>query len=68
MIVLIVFIVDLETGHFHIVLVNLHACIYMYRLDLGAQKIKIKTRKEELVYASTVSMKSSIILKDSLII
>ena len=42
-----------------------HACIY--RLNLAAKKI-IKTRKEELVYASTISTKSSIILKDSLII
>ena len=30
-----------------------------------AKKKEIKTRKEELVYASTVSTKSSIILKDS---
>ena len=36
-------------------------------LNLAAKK-KLKTRKEELVYASTVSTKSSIILKDSLII
>ena len=42
-----------------------HACIY--RLNLAAKK-KIKTRKEELVYTSTVSMKSSIILKDSRVI
>ena len=34
----------------------------------SGQKNEIKTRKEELVYASTVSTKSSIILKDSLII
>ena len=34
----------------------------------SGQKNEIKTQKEELVYASTVSTKSSIILKDSLII
>ena len=73
MIVLIVFIVVLETGQFHVFLaflcienyIRMHTCVY--RLNLAAKKI-IKTRKEELVYASTVSTKSSIILKDSLII
>ena len=40
----------------------------MHMLNLAAKKKKLKTRKEELVYASTVSTKSSIILKDSLII
>ena len=52
--------------HFTYRKLNSHACIY--RLNLAAKNKKIKTRKEELVYASTVSTKSSIILKDLLII
>ena len=58
MIVLIIFIVVLERGQFNVVLA----------FYVSKKIIIIKTRKEELVYASTVSTKSSIILKDSLII
>ena len=69
MIVLIVFIVVLETGQFHVVLAfYVSKTKFACRLNLAAKKNKIKTRKEELVYASTVSTKSSIILKDSVII
>ena len=69
MIVLIVFIVVLETRQFHVVLVfYVSKTKFACRLNLAAKKNKIKTRKEELVYASTVSTKSSIILKDSVII
>ena len=69
MIVLIVFIVVLETGQFHVVLafyvsITKFACRHI-QAKFSGQK---KARKEELVYASTVSTKSSIILKDSLII
>ena len=60
--------VVLETGQFHVVLSfcvlskTKFAC--MHRLNLAAKK----RRKEELVYTSTVSTKSSFILTDSLII
>ena len=60
--------VVLETEQFHVVLSfcvlskTKFAC--MHRLNLVAKK----KRKEELVYASTVSTKSSFILKDSLVI
>ena len=72
MIVLIVFIVVLETGQFHVVLPfyvskTKFTCMHI-QAKFSGQKIKIKTRKEELVYASTVFMKISVILKDSLII
>ena len=65
---MIVFIVVLETGQSHVVLASYvsktkFAC--MHRLNLAAKK---KLGKEELVYTSTESTKSSIILKDSLII
>ena len=52
--------------HFSYLKLNSPACIY--RLNLVAEKKKLKARKEELVYALTVSTKSSIIPKDSLII
>ena len=70
MIVLIIFIVVLETGQFHVVLAfyvskTEFACVHI-QAEFSGQKIK--TRKEELVYASIVSTKSSIILKDSRII
>ena len=66
---MIVFIVVLETGQFHVVLASYvsktkFAC--MHRLNLAEKKKKLG--KEELVYTSTESTKSSIILKDSLII
>ena len=65
MIVLIVFIVVLETGQFHVVLAfYVSKTKFACRLNLAAKRNKIKTRKEELVYASTVSTKSSIILND----
>ena len=72
MIVVIVFIVVLETGQFHVVLPfsvskTKFTCMHI-KAKFSGQKIKIKTRKEELVYASTVFMKISVILKDSLII
>ena len=61
---MIVFIVVLETGQFHVVLASYvsktkFACMHRLNLKLG---------KEELVYTSTESTKSSIILKDSQII
>ena len=69
MIVLIVFIVVLETRQFHVVLAfYVSKTKFACRLNLVAKKNKIKTWKEELVYASTVATKSSIILKDSVII
>ena len=72
MIVLIVFVVVLETGQFHIVLEffvskTKFACMHISP-NFSGQKIIIKTRKEALVHASTVSTKSSIILSDSLVI
>ena len=60
MIVLIVFIAILETGQFHVVLAfYVSKTKFACRLNLAAKKNKIKTRKEELVYTSTVSTKSS---------
>ena len=60
--------VVLETEQFHVVLsfclLSKTKCACMHRLNLAAKK----KRKEELVYASTVSTKSSFILKDSLVI
>ena len=72
MIVLIIVIVVLETGRFHVVLAfyvskTEFACLHIQAKFSGQNKKK-KTGKEDLVYASTVSTKSSIILKDSLII
>ena len=72
MIVLIIFIVVLETGQFHVVLPfyvskTKFTCMHI-QAKFSSQKKKIKTRKEELVYASTVSTKISVILKDSVII
>ena len=72
MIVLVVFIVVLETGQFHVVLTfyvskTKCACMHIWA-KFRSKKKKIKTWKEELVYASTASTKSSVILKDSLII
>ena len=72
MIVLIIFIVLLETGQFHIVLPfyvskTKFICVHIQAKFSGQKKL-IKTWKEELVYASTVSTKISVILKDSLII
>ena len=72
MIVLIVFVVVLETGQFHIVLEffvskTKFACMHI-SANFSGQKIIVKTRKEALVDASTVSTKSSIILSDSLVI
>ena len=58
MIILIVFIVVLETGQFHVVLPFYVSKTKLCRLNLAAKKIA-KTRKKELVYASTVSTKSS---------
>ena len=73
MIVLIVSIVVLETWQFHIVLAfyvskTKFACMNIQAKFSGQNIILKKTRKQELVHASTVSMKSSIILKVSLII
>ena len=70
MIVLIVFIVIIETGQFHVVLAFYVSKTNKIRMQdkFSGQKNEIKTRKEELVYASTVSTKSSIIQKDSVII
>ena len=70
--VLIVFIVVLETltkGQFHVVLAfYVSKTKFACRLKFSGQENKIKIRKEELVYTSTVSTKSSITLKDSVII
>ena len=66
-IIIIVFIVVLETRQSHVVLafyVSKPKFACMHRLNLAAKR---KTQKEELVHASTESTKSSIILKDSLI-
>ena len=68
---MIVFIVVLETEQSHIVLafyVSKAKFACMHRLDLAAKKNTERRREEELVYVSTESTKSSIILKDSLII
>ena len=55
MIVLIVFIVVLETGQFHVVLAfYVSKTKFACRLNLAAKKNKIKTRKEELVYPNII--------------